>query len=87
MANPTERAAGPNPEAGGDDEPKDAGEETSVIELSYARNKKAEQRCELRVSHDQLCLRVSCPTDSLIPQSAMYKKAYAKSYETKVTFV
>lgn len=33
MTDPTERAAGANPEAGRDDEPKDAGEYAAVIKL------------------------------------------------------
>ena len=51
VANPAERAAGSYPKARRDDEPKNAGQYSSVIKLPYAGNDEAEKSCSKWVAH------------------------------------
>ncbi len=41
VADPTEQAARTDPEAGGDDEPQDSGQEATVVELSDSGDDRA----------------------------------------------
>ena len=51
MTDPTERAAGANPEARRDDEPENAGEYAAVIKLAHARNDETKKSCSKWIAH------------------------------------
>src|SRR6185503_15517200 len=55
VADPAERAAGANPEAGRDDQPEDSREPAAVVNLADAGNKKTQKSCGKWIAHR------SCP--------------------------
>ena len=53
VANPAKRAARPDPEARSDNQPENAGEDASVIELAYSRDNKTQDTCQKWIAHGQ----------------------------------
>jgi hypothetical protein len=51
VANPTERSARAYPEAGCEDEPENARQDSPVVELAHAGNNKAQNSCQKRITH------------------------------------
>jgi len=51
VTDPTERAAGANPEAGRNDEPENAGEYATVVKLANARNDETKKSCGKWIAH------------------------------------
>ena len=51
VADPAERAAGANPEAGRDDQPEDSREPAAVVNLADAGNKKTQKSCGKWIAH------------------------------------
>ena len=53
VANPAKRAARPDPEARSDNQPENAGEDASVIELAYSWDNKTQDTCQKWIAHGQ----------------------------------
>ena len=51
VADPTERAAGANPEAGRNDEPENPGEDAPVVKLAHSRNDETKKSCGKWIAH------------------------------------
>ena len=51
VANPAKRAARPDPEAWGNDQPENAGKYTAVVKLAYSRDNKTQNTREKWIAH------------------------------------